>query len=179
MNLDIDNNMISEMFIHVPMCTHYDPKNITILGSDEYSDKELQRYENITINRDLDKSEQDIILVNGKITSSEKLSELNSKLHENGILVAKVDDFVDSLDELSKTLQMSGTFFWINMIYKAQFKESQTFLFASKKYHPTADINLQRSDLLDDLVYYSSDMHRASFILPNAIDISLRGILKK
>ena len=42
----------------------------------------------------------------------------------------------------------------------------QASIIASKKYHPTADLNLQRADFLDDLEYYSSEIHIASFVFP-------------
>jgi spermidine synthase len=37
---------------------------------------------------------------------------------------------------------------------------------------------LHKSDLLEGLEYYNSDIHKASFILPNHLKNSLKGILK-
>lgn len=41
------------------------------------------------------------------------------------------------------------------------------FTFCSKKYHPLDDFNPERVLKLSNLKYYNSDIHRASFILPN------------
>ena len=54
-----------------------------------------------------------------------------------------------------------------------------TSILASKKYHPTADINLQRSDLLDGLDYYSSEIQLASFVFPATEHRALTGIAKR
>lgn len=43
------------------------------------------------------------------------------------------------------------------------------FVFASKKSHPTADLKLQRADLLSGCDYYNADTHEAAFALPNAV----------
>ncbi|MDR0747061.1 MAG: hypothetical protein LBE89_04125 [Helicobacteraceae bacterium] len=40
------------------------------------------------------------------------------------------------------------------------------FIFASKKFHPTADLRLQKADMLSNLRYYSVETHIASFALP-------------
>ena len=54
-----------------------------------------------------------------------------------------------------------------------------TSILASKKYHPTADLVLQRADLLDDLQYYSSEIHKAVFVFPAAEHKALTGIAKR
>ncbi|MDR2152313.1 MAG: hypothetical protein LBO72_05800 [Helicobacteraceae bacterium] len=40
------------------------------------------------------------------------------------------------------------------------------FVFASDKFHPIADLKLQKADMLDRLSYYSSDTHNAAFAIP-------------
>ena len=57
-------------------------------------------------------------------------------------------------------------------------RELFTATFATKKYHPTADIILQKSDLLEGLEYYNSDIHKSSFILPNYLKESLKILIK-
>ena len=39
-----------------------------------------------------------------------------------------------------------------------------SFIFASKKYHPTADCNLQRADLIDNLKFYNADVNYNQFV---------------
>lgn len=51
-------------------------------------------------------------------------------------------------------------------------------ILASKEYHPTADVILQRSDLIDGLEYYNCDIHIATFVMPNYIRSTYKGIIK-
>ena len=53
-----------------------------------------------------------------------------------------------------------------------------TALLSSKEYHPTADINLQRADMLDGLSYYNCDVHPAAFAMGNYIRKEYLGIIK-
>jgi spermidine synthase len=64
--------------------------------------------------------------------------------------------------------------YFVNLVIPA----TVTFILASKKYHPTADIILQRADLLDGLNYYNSEIQEASFKQPNNIRKLLKGIVK-
>jgi spermidine synthase len=43
-------------------------------------------------------------------------------------------------------------------------------MLASRFYHPTADINLQRADLTDGFAYYNSDIAIAAFATPTQIN---------
>jgi spermidine synthase len=54
-----------------------------------------------------------------------------------------------------------------------------TSILASKKYHPTADLNLQRADLLDGLDYYSAEIQLASFVFPAGEFRELTGTAKR
>jgi len=61
------------------------------------------------------------------------------------------------------------------------FMQSQgiaNIVIASKKYHPTADLILQRSDLLEGLEYYNAEVHNASFVMPNFLKERFRTIVK-
>lgn len=52
------------------------------------------------------------------------------------------------------------------------------FSFCSKKYHPLTDFKPERAAALQDLKYYSRDIHHACFILPNAFSRFLESINK-
>ena len=54
-----------------------------------------------------------------------------------------------------------------------------TLIFASKKFHPQAQIILQVSDLLPDCKYYNTELHNASFIHPQYITKAITGIAKR
>jgi spermidine synthase len=53
-----------------------------------------------------------------------------------------------------------------------------TALLASKEYHPTADVILQRSDMIDGLSFYNCDIHVSAFAMPNYIRKEYLGIIK-
>lgn len=180
-----DTTNISEMFVHVPLCTHYEPKNITIFNSTDEIDNELKKYLDVTISnsRNAEKEAQDIVLYNDEVLSYDTLYQINELLNKQGLFVAKAPNYSDDFENLHKSLEIIGKSYWITMLYTCDLHQSeksmQSFIFASKKYHPTADINLQRADLLDNLEYYNSDIHKASFITPTFIDKALKGLLKK
>ena len=54
-----------------------------------------------------------------------------------------------------------------------------TSIIASKNYHPTADLNLQRADLLDGLDYYSAEIQMLHLYSPAAEHKALTGTLQK
>ena len=86
------------------------------------------------------------------------------------------DSFSKDEEKLKSDLKLVGEKFWIAMPYKFG---HETAILASKKYHPTADIILQRSDLLNDLEYYSTEIHHASFVFPAAQYKALTGIARR
>jgi len=53
----------------------------------------------------------------------------------------------------------------------------RTFAFASKRYHPTADIRVQKSDMIDGLSHYDADLHRAAFALPKSHFKALQDVM--
>ncbi len=79
-------------------------------------------------------------------------------------------------------MQVMGEFFKIVMPYRFEMYMypgcNWNFILASKLYHPTADIILHRADLLDGLRYYNSDLHKASFVLPNYVKQELGDLYK-
>jgi len=54
-----------------------------------------------------------------------------------------------------------------------------TLVFASKKYHPQAEIVLQVSDLLEGCNYYTTEMQNAVFVHPANITKEITGIAKR
>ena len=52
------------------------------------------------------------------------------------------------------------------------------YVFASKLYHPTADIQLQKADMLEDLLYYHANLHLSAFVLPKVVKSALLGVAK-
>ncbi len=131
----------------------------------------------------------DIIIVDVPYSSNSQYKELfeptfyaqvNRVLKDDGLLITQGGSYREDIDEHRELLKDAGSNFWINMPYNYEFMNRvNNFILASKKYHPTADIILQRADLIDDLHYYSSDIQRSSFIMPTYINKILLGIAKK
>lgn len=174
----------AEMMVHVPMCTSKEAKDILIVSDNaEKLSKEVARHtqSNLTvISCKLDEissladSSYDVVI-------SEMPSDRAFFSQVNRIL--KIDgQFVTthlSLDDIGANKNLMTTlanYFKIVMPYNIG--NGSTALLASKEYHPTADINLQRTDMLDGLSYYNCDIHPAAFAMGNYIRKEYLGIIK-
>jgi spermidine synthase len=171
------------MMTHIPLCTHKEPKNILVVGSvDEEFKKEVSKHkvtveygDTSIITSKNDKNIDVIILASGNLDEL-LLANIQKILNDDGILTFMSESFNQDENQLKADLTLAGTQFWIAMPFK--FNHS-TAILASKKYHPTADIVLQVSDLLDDVNYYSTEVHHASFLFPAYIHRKLTGIAKR
>ena len=104
------------------------------------------------------------------------LANIDRILKDDGLIAFASEAFSKDKEQLFADLKLVGTKFWIAMPFKFG---HNTSVIASKKYHPTADLNLQRADLLDGLNYYSAEIHNASFVFPAAEHKALTGIAKR
>jgi spermidine synthase len=131
----------------------------------------------------------DIILVDS--TDENQSSELfeasfyaqaHRVLKDDGLIAVQGSSYFVDMQNHKKILKKMGSLFGIVMPYKYEMITYPgvvwNFILASKKYHPTADIILQRADLIEDLKYYNSEIQRASFAVPTAIKKELLGIAK-
>ncbi len=178
-----ENQTFNEMMVHTPLCTHKEAQNVLIIGdsAQELKEEASKHTGNIEFGDAsllTSKNEKDIDIV---ILTDVKLDEMllaniERVLQKDGILSFKTTSYAKDCNELKQDLELVGRNFWIAMPFK--FGHS-TAILASKKYHPTADIVLQRSDLLDDLEYYSTEIHHASFVFPAAQHKALTGIAKR
>ena len=104
-------------------------------------------------------------------------------LTPDGVAVFPSTSWWANVEEQKATVEEIAPYFKILMPYAfhslIKAGGMGNFLFVSKKFHPTADVILHRADLIDDLSYYNSDWHKASFCLPTAVDKYYRNILKK
>ena len=173
------------MMVHVPMCTHKDPKNVLIVSDDDQVlQQELLRYlaiKGTTISvqnalesiRDLDDDSYDVIMCETQGNSA-FLAHLSRVAAYDALLVVAHLGLND-VDTSTQLMQTLGHDFKIMMPYNAG---EQILLLASKAYHPTADVILQRADLLEGQEYYNSDIHVAAFAMPNYIRKTYRGIIR-
>ena len=104
------------------------------------------------------------------------LANIDRIIKDDGLITFASQSFSKDENQLKKDLLLIGTKFWIAMPFKFG---HNTSILASKKYHPTADLILQRSDFIVDLNYYSSEIHNASFVFPAAEHKSLTGFARR
>lgn len=175
-----------EMMVHIPLCTHKEPKFVLVISTNELLKDELGRYKETettfsaetgvldVLRQGIDKS-VDVALVDAVIDDSAALAHLNRLLKDDALCVLRHPD-LESRDENIKLMQILGNYFKIIMPYHVG--DGTTLLLCSKEYHPTADLILQRSDLLEGHQYYNCDIHIAAFAMPQYIRKNYLGIIR-
>ncbi len=178
-----DNQAFNEMMVHVPLCTHKEAQNVLILGKvSENLKKETSKHNgNIEFGDHLllkskEEKSVDVVVLTNIALDEIVLADIQRVLKDDGLIAFETSNFGKDEDRLKADLELVGKKFWIAMPYRFSHK---TAILASKKYHPTADIVLQRSDLLSDLEYYSTEIHHASFVFPAAQHKALTSIAKR
>ena len=178
-----DNKAFNEMMVHTPLCTHKEAQNILVIGkaSDNFKKEVLKHTGNIEFTDTsllTSKNEKniDVVILTDLKINEILLANIERILKNDGIITFKTKSFSKDCDILKNDLELIGKKFWIAMPFKFG---HTTAILASKCYHPTADIVLQRSDLLKDLEYYSTEIHHASFVFPAAQHKALTGIAKR
>jgi len=173
----------NEMIVHVPLCTHKDPKNILIISDEAQSlEKEVEKHSGISsqsIKCSLDEiskiqNSYDVVISDTELDEL-FLSQVNRILKEDGLLVTKHPE-LDKVDENKSVISSLSNYFKIIMPYNVG--DGSTLLLSSKSYHPTADLILQRADMLDNLDHYNCDIHPAAFAMGNNIRKAYLGVLK-
>ena len=109
-------------------------------------------------------------------------AQANRVLKDDGLIAVQGSSYFVDIEQHKSILKRMGSLFSIVMPYRYEMLTYPgvvwNFIIASKKYHPTADIILQRADLIEGLKYYNSDIQRASFAVPTQIKKELLGIAK-
>ena len=180
-----DNNAFNEMMVHLPLCTHKEATKVLIVGSNNEDMKaqaakhnkvsDIEFGDTSIITSKSEKNIDVIILTDVKIDEL-LLANISLILKEDGLIASPANAFSRDEDQLFADLKLVGSKFWIAMPFKFG---HNTSILASRRYHPTADLNLQRADLLDGLNYYSAEIHNASFVFPAAEHRALTGIAKR
>jgi len=109
-------------------------------------------------------------------------AQANRVLKDDGLIAVQGSSWFVAMQEHKEILKKMGSLFGIVMPYRYEMISypgiNWNFIIASKKYHPTADIILQRADLIEGLKYYNSDIQRAAFAVPTYVKKELLGIAK-
>ena len=180
-----DNNAFNEMMVHLPLCTHKEATKVLIVGSNNEDMKAQAAKHNKVSNIEFgdtsiitSKSEKniDVIILTDVKIDELLLANISLILKEDGLIAFPSKAFSRDEDQLFADLKLVGLKFCIAMPFKFG---HNTSILASTRYHPTADLNLQRADLLDGLNYYSAEIHNASFVFPAAEHRALTGIAKR
>jgi spermidine synthase len=188
----------NEMLVHTALSVHPEAKKVLVLGHNKEVLNEISKHkisadfcENdfITFATQAKNSVYDVILLDSEFSdqkdefSSSFYAQIARILKDKGIFVTPGANPYLNLNSSYEAIKKLSNLFYIVMPFRCDMPSktggSLYFNFASKKYHPTADIILQKADLIDGLKYYSSDIHISSFALPPFIDKELRGAIKK
>ncbi len=175
-----------EMMVHVPLCTHKDPKSVCVLSDNILLNDEIGRHNAIEVmakpaadalsvlRNGADKS-LDVLLLDIMSDDSAVFAHANRILKDDALMVLKHPS-LDDIGANTKLMQILGNYFKIIMPYHLE--DGSTLLLCSKEYHPTADLILQRSDLLEGHQYYSCDVHIAAFAMPQYVRKNYLGIIR-
>ena len=182
--MDTKQFIYNEMMVHVPLCTHKDPKKVLIISEDSSGMvDEIKKHDAISCDaisvdmnllRDVADNAYDIVISELE-SDAAVLAHYNRILNDEGLLVTKHPSLED-VDANKQMMEILGKYAKIIMPYNLG--TSQTALLASKAYHPTADIILHRADMLDNLEYYNCDIHPAAFAMGNNVRKAYLGIIK-
>ncbi|MBD3789539.1 MAG: hypothetical protein IE885_04105 [Campylobacterales bacterium] len=186
-----------EMLAHVPMCTHADPKNILIIGGCENLKGEVLKHKGIdkvvviTDNiadqmAQLEENFFDVAIVAIEGFEVDRLfwGLLNKALNVKGVVSAMASTMLTQENVFEAQLKTLGELFKIVMPYHYEALAHdghlvcKNLLLASKFYHPTADINLQRADLTEGMAYYNSDIAIGTFQVPTVSKKRFAGLIK-
>jgi len=139
--------------------------------------------ESVAFLSDCDESSFDVVILDGKI--NDPMHDLlfygliNRVLKADGVFASNAASILSDVGSFEDSALKIGNYFKILMpSFYMQSTQMQNILIASHKYHPTADLVLQRGDLLEGLKYYNCDLHIASFAMPNFVKKRLKNIIK-
>ena len=173
-----------EMMVHVPLCTNKTPQSVLLISNAaDQLVHEVRKHTDISdfsVSCDLE-SLRDLADASFDVVVCEMQGDAAVIAHINRVLKADgqlciAHDSLENTHSNKVLMNLLGHYFKIIMPYNLG--TGATALLASKEYHPTADIILQRSDMLDGLRYYNCDMHVSSFAMPNYIRKEYLGIIK-
>jgi len=189
----------SEMLTHVAINTHADPKRVLVVNGGKRIGRELDKYSIITeviyidgIDtiaqlQNLGAKKFDVAIVSTpEFTANREFwIELTKLLDANGVTAIEMSNIIAKVEDAKAELKIAGAIYPIVMPYRydkatnGEQVTSEYLMLASRKYHPTADINLQRADLTDGFAYYNSDIAISCFSAPAFVYKEYLGIIKR
>jgi len=178
------NTIYAEMMVHVGLCTSKTAQDILIVSDNaEALSAQVAKHGESTANvvsasldslSGLSDNTYDVVINELKIDGA-VASQINRILKDDGQLVTNHPN-LEKVEANTLMMKILGQYFKVIMPYNVG--NCETALLASKEYHPTADVILQRSDMIDDLSYYNCDVHVGAFAMGNYIRKEYLGIIK-
>ena len=174
----------NEMMVHTALCTNKAPENVLIISDNATGMvNEVARHKGINCDviaptmdalRGAADNAYDVV-ISEMANDAAGYAHINRVLKADGLLVT-THPSLDNVEENKQIISILGKYAKIVMPFNLG--NGQTALLASKEYHPTADIILQRSDMLDGLEFYNCDVHPAAFAMGNYVRKTYLGIIK-
>ncbi len=175
----LEKNIISsEMLVHIPMCSHKEPNKVLAILANDTMKNELAKYDAEVVYSDSFNVDDkfDVVIYNSDDLDDIVMANVMRSLEDKcGMFVSKVVSFNENSELMKNGLATVAKNFWIAMPYKS---DTGMMVLASKKYHPQADIILDRSDFIE-ASYYNTELHNAAFVMPTYIQKPLTGIAKR
>lgn len=128
---------------------------------------------------DLDTKNYDVIITDS-IINKMQIDGLSRMLSEDGILIMRNHHPLLEEVQFIQSIQDCTSFFKITLPFflNLSILSDKSYIFASKRFHPTADMLLQKIDLLPYLEYYNAKIHEGAFVLPSFLARKLQNIAK-
>jgi len=174
----------NEMMVHVAVCTNKTPENVLIISNNaDGFVTEMKKHDGISYEviaataaalREVKDSAFDVV-ISELDSDAAVLAHFNRVLKDDGLLVTKHPS-LDNVEDNKQIMQILGKYTKIIMPFNLG--NGETALLASKEYHPTADIILHRTDMLDGLEFYNCDVHPAAFAMGNNVRKAYLGVIK-
>jgi len=174
----------NEMMVHVALCTNKAPENILLISNNASGmESEVAKHDGINCDviapnmdalRAVEDGKYDVV-ISEMDNDAAGFAHINRVLKADGLIVT-THPSLDDVEENKKIISILGKYAKVVMPFNIG--NGETALLASKEYHPTADIILQRSDMLDGLEYYNCDVHPAAFAMGNSVRKAYLGVIK-
>jgi spermidine synthase len=174
----------NEMMVHVALCTNKAPENILLISNNASGmENEVAKHDgincdvisaDITSLRGVEDGKYDVV-ISEMDSDAAGYAHINRVLKDDGLIVT-THPSLDNVEENKQIISILGKYAKVVMPFNIG--NGATALLASKEYHPTADIILHRSDMLDGLEYYNCDVHPAAFAMGNNVRKTYLGIIK-
>lgn len=182
--MQLNNNLITaEMMVHVALCSHPEVNAVAVVNATSEMMDEIKRHgvEAQTFNSNeevtnLGDDSLDILIINNTEMDRVTSAHIRRILKNDGVVVTSTVDYRESADKQNGQIKLLAEEFYVVMPYRF---DAGSAIYASNKYHPTADINLQKADLLDDISYYSAEVQLAGFTLPRYMQKEQTGISRR